>query len=301
MLWKARPKYSPDTLTGLLNALENVRTAALGLLTTVLAPVAITLMAIGYVESLASAIGSIFTGLTGGATNAAVQPAALTPIAALSTVNTLTPDTTYPAEVAAALGAVSAAIAATSAPTQAAAVAPGGSTTAPTAVDGRITANLILSAVSAMAVHASDPAPGPMITLAAEMLALADAIQAASTIDFDSQQEAMQWLTKLLAALIALAKQAAALAVSEPTAAGSAWRSLEASKAALSDDMNALIGRLPSVTTFTAPTSVPVWLLAQYLAGDAPDTVVAVYLDLVQRNQILNPAVAPAGPLEVLL
>ena len=64
--------------------------------------------------------------------------------------------------------------------------------------------------------------------------------------------------------------------------------------------MNAAIGSLPAVTAFTPPPGVPVWVLAQYLAGDDPSRVIAAYRDLIARNDIYHPAVPPPGPFEVL-
>lgn len=297
------PRTPPavDTLTLLLNAAEDLRTQATQLLATVLAPAAITLAAIGYVERFASSLATLWRGLVGNARDPQVAAAAAAPIAALSTVNALPVGSTYPAALAAVLAAPSAAIAGTSTPVLPAAVAPGGSVSPPAAVDGRITAGLILSACAGVAAKGSDPAPGPTVAAAAQLLAVADAISAASDIDFSSQQEAGQWQTRLNAALDTATAQTAALAAIWPTAAGTAWRSLAAMQAALAADMTATIGRLPPVVRFTAPGSVPVWVLAQYLSGDRPDQVVAAYLDLVQRNDIAHPAVAPAGDLEVLL
>ena len=291
---------APDTLSDLLDSLEDLRTQATALLATALAPAAITLMAVGYVERFAGLLATVWLGLVGDARDPQVGAAAAAPIAALNLVNALTADATYPAAIAGALGAVSAAIGATSTPVRPAAVAPGGSVTPPAAVDGRITAGLMLSAIGTMAAKGSDPAPGPTVAAAAQMLALADAVSAASDIAFSSQQEAAQWQAKLNAALDTAAAQAALLAAGQATAGGAAWRTLVAAKAALAADMTATIGRLPAVTRFTAPGSVPVWLLAQYLSGDKPGQIVAVYQDLVARNAIRHPAAAPAGALEVL-
>ena len=55
------------------------------------------------------------------------------------------------------------------------------------------------------------------------------------------------------------------------------------------------------MVAFTPPVTAPVWLIAQYLAGDTPARVLPVYLDLVKRNGIINPGAPQSGPLEVLL
>jgi len=312
---------APDTLQDLLSSLDDVRDAAGGLLDAVLAPAALTVAAIGVVDGVAGtaigawngllavvgapiAVSAALAGTTAAAVasaNALVQTAAAAPLAVLAAVGDLAFDVTYAGSVAAAFGGVSAAIAGTSTPEIPAAVAPGGATATPAAVDGRITANLILGAAAALTTASAAPATQRAVTLAAQALALADAVSAASDIPFESQQEAATWQQNLTAALSGTATQAALLAASQATAAGTLWRSLVAAQSALAADMTAAIGRLPAVITFTAPGPAPVWLIAQYLAGDTPSRVVPVYLDLVARNGIVNPGAPVPGPLEVLL
>jgi hypothetical protein len=72
-------------------------------------------------------------------------------------------------------------------------------------------------------------------------------------------------------------------------------------QAALAADMTATIGRLPAVQTLTLAAPASLWLIAQYLVGDTPGLVLPTYLDLRARNDIINPAVPPPGPLEVLV
>ena len=250
--------------------------------------------------NVANAAIATWTGLLAPAT-ALVATAAAAPLAALGTIEDLAFDATYAGNVASLFGAVSAAIAGASTPQIPAAVAPGGSTATPVAVDGRITATLILAAAATMTAPSSAPAITQAVTLATQALALADAVSAASDIPFESQQEAATWQQNLNAAMGAAATQAALLAATQATAAGTLWRSLVAAQSALAADMNATIGRLPAVVTFTPPVTAPVWLIAQYLAGDTPARVLPVYLDLVSRNGIINPGVPQSGPLEVLL
>ena len=169
------------------------------MLAQVLAPVVMTLAAIGAVErfcqsaattwlSLTSGIGANplagFGGL--GVTTPTVYadtitPAAAAPIAALSTVPALPTDATFAPAVCGLLSSVSGAAAATSNPVVPAAVAPGGSTAAPVAVDGphhrqRDPARGRRDGP----LFATTPAPGPALAVVAQSLALADAVTAAS-------------------------------------------------------------------------------------------------------------------------
>jgi prophage DNA circulation protein len=299
-LWDPPDPPSPDTYQDLSDSLDDITSSAEGLLAAVFAPIALTLAAVGLVENFADTAIGIWNTAVAGA-NATIGAAVAPPIATLGAIETLTTDETYPGNVAAAFSGVSGAIAQTSAPIIPAVVAPGGSTALPIAVDGRITATIILAAVTAIAALPTGQPSAPALSLAVQALALADAVRCASNITFDSQQEAATWQQTLTTALSATATQAASLAATQATAAGTLWRSLVAAQSSLAADMNATIGRLPAVTVFTPPQPAPVWLLAQYLAGDTPGSVLAVYLDLVKRNSIINPAVPQAGPLEVLL
>lgn len=299
MPWRTPAPALPDTLAALEGALDDVRTGAGALLDAVLAPAALSLAAIGYVERFGNAMAAQWTLLAGDA-GGAVAAAAVAPVAALGTINTVSPLDDYADGVTALLSAVGTAIAAASTPVAPAAVAPGGNTALPVPVDGRIAANLLLSAAAFASGYAADPAPGPALSAVQQSLALCDAVGAASDIAFASQQEARTWLGTLDAALATAAAQAAVLAATQATAGGALWRALTAARAALAADMSAIIGRLPAVATFTLARVAPLWLIAQHLAGDDPSQVVPTYLDLASRNAIANPGAVPPGILEVL-
>jgi prophage DNA circulation protein len=300
-------RYTPaqppaiSTLQSLLNAVEDTQLAVDQFLAATLAPAVLTLAAIGMVQGYVNLVAAEWTVLTNSAADAAVQPAAVAPIAAMGTVATVTVDANYGANVAGLLGGVPAAIAGTSAPIMPAAVAPGGSTATPVAVDPRVTATAILAVLPTMVPAATAAAPGPALSLAAQALALSYAVQAASDIQFSSQQEASAWFSELATPLAAAATLAASLVPTQATAAGTLWRALVALQAALAADMTATIGRLPAVETLTLGSPAPLWLIAQYLVGDTPGLVLPTYLDLLQRNDVINPAVPPPGPLEVLV
>lgn len=295
----------PDTLQGLLNSLRALRTAVYQMLATVLAPVALVLSAVSQVESLAGEVAGVLGGLIAPCGNPLVGIAGALPIALLADIAGSPLDATFATSVGDRLSGPSAAIAGTSTPAIPAAVASGGSITTPDPVDGRITATLLLSAVSQLGAVTLSGAPiqippGPALILCAQTFMLADATSAASAIDFDSQQEAIVWRDKVSAAIDAATLAAQKLVPASATAASALWRSLIAARAAWIANMNSTIGSLPPVVTFTPPARLPVWVLAQFLAGDDPSAIVATYRDLIKRNGIVHPAEPPSGPLEVL-
>lgn len=299
------PKTPPDSLQALLFALEDMRTAAYAMLASVLAPIALTLTVVSQVEALMGEVASVLGGLIIACSSPLVGLAGALPIGLLSSIDSTPFDANYAGAVGDLLTGPSAAIAGTTTPAIPSAVAPGGSAVTPTPVDGRVTAALILSTVSqiGMATLSSAPIqipPGPTLILCAQTIMLADATSAASAIDFDSQQEAITWRDQVVTAYDAAILAAAALVPGAPAPASALWRGLIAAKAAWIADMNADVGRLPAVEIFTPPSSAPVWIYAQYLSGDNPSAIFAVWRDLVQRNGIFHPATPAPGPLEVL-
>lgn len=304
-LYKPRPIPAPDTLQGLLNQISALRTAALQMLATILAPIALTLSTIAQVEAMAGEVATILGSLVGAVSSPLVGIAGGLPIALLTGVNTTPPDGDYPARVGALLAAPTSAIAGTTTPIIPSAVAPGGSITTPDPVDGRVTATLILAAQQQLGAVTLTNAPivippGPALILAVRTLMVADATYCADQIAFVSQGEATDWRDRITAAIDAAILAAAALASTYPTAAAALWRALLAARAAWIAEMNSIVGSLARVITFTPPAGVPVWVLAQFLAGDDPASLPGVYRDLIARNGIVHPAEPPPGPFEVL-
>lgn len=297
-LFHPRQPQATDTLQGLLDALTDLRTAALGFLRRILRPIALVLSIVGRVERLAGEVASVFAGLILSARNPLVGLAGSLPVGLLSGIGGVAPGDGYADAVGGMLAAPSAAIAATTTPTKPSAVAPGGVTAMAEPVDGRVTAGLILSASAAIA-PASGAVDAP-IRVAIQATMIADAVQAASDIEFESQQEAIAWRDRIAAALDAAAARVAELVVVEPTEAGKLWRGLVAARAAWLADMTETIGRLPPVLTIEMPTPTPVWLIAHHLVGDDPARMLSTYRDIVGRNDIRHPAEPPAGPLEAL-
>ena len=305
MRYTPRPSPGLDTLQGLLSAVSMIKTAATELLALLLSPLALVLGVVSQVEALGGQMQTLFGSLTAVASDPTVGPAAAPAIALLGTIQTTPPDANYAGTVTALLAGPGAAVAQTSAPLIPAAVAPGGSTVTPTPVDGRVTAQLLLTVVTQLGAATLTGAPiqippGPSLILAAQCLILADATTTAEGIAFTSQQEAMSWRDTITAAIDAATAAAAALTSSQPAAAAGLWRALMAARAAWIADMNTIIGTLPAVQTLIPPAAVPVWRLAQYLAGDTPGAVANTYYDIIARNGIWNPAAPGPGPFEVL-
>jgi prophage DNA circulation protein len=300
-----RPPTQTDTLQALLDALNAVDAAANAMLAEVLAPLALGLSAISQVESLAGDMASTLGTLIAACSNPLVGLAGALPISLLSSLAGVTAGVDYATTVAAVLSAPTQAIAQTSAPLIPAAVASGGTTATPVPVDGRVTATLILSAASTISVATASGAPvnippGPALIVSVQAFMLADATNAASTIAFTSQQEATTWRNQVAAAISAAIATAAGLIGTSPVQAATLWSALITARAAWISDMNTTIGRLPPVVIFTPPGAAPVWVLAQYLAGDDPTKVIPLYFDIIQRNCITHPAEPGPGPFEVL-
>ena len=298
--WLARQPPAVDTLQGILDAIADLQTQCRSWLRSVLRPLGLVLGVIGFVERLAQTLRGTWDVLAGAASDTSLKNLLSPFTAALSLSNTLPIDTAYPDAIADRIAGPSAAVAAAGTPAIPAAVALGGSLVTPVAVDPRVTTALLLQAAATMA-PADITVPGSPVALVAMAYALGDAVLAGSDIPFQSQQDALFWQARLNAALDQAAALAALYAQTDPINAGPIWRALLALRAALAADMTVTIGRLPPVKIFANPAAMPTWLLAMHLAGDNPDRLVAVYRDLLTRNDIAHPAVAPAGNLEVLL
>lgn len=288
------------TLQSLLDGLSDLRAAARSLLRQILAPAALVLSTIGQVTSLAGEMATLFGRLILSTRAPLVGITGSAPIGLLKTLAGVPLDDDYPDTVADRMAGPAAAIAGTSLPVLPAAVAPGGSTTLPEAVDPRITAGLILDVVTGIAPLATAPLARQQLAACAQALMLAEAATAASDIAYDSQQDAAAWRDRIAAALDAAATLAVSLVPGQPTAAAALWRGLVDARAAWLSDMTTTIGRLPAVRRFTPREQVPAWVLAHYLVGDDPSQVLGVWNDLVRRNDLRHPALPPPGPLETL-
>ena len=298
--WSPRRPPSVDTLQGILDQVADLQTQLRSWLRGILRPLGMVLGAVGALQHLTQMLRGTWDTLAAAAADTSLKNLLAPFSASLGLANTLPVDSAYPDAIADRIAAPSAAVAAACTPEVPAAVAPGGSLNTPDAMDPRVTTALLLQAAATMA-PADTTATGSAVSLVAMAYALGDAVKAGSDIPFQSQQDALSWQARLNAALDRAAALAALYAQTDPINAAPVWRALLALRAALSADMTATIGRLPAVKVFANPATMPTWLLAMHLTGDNPDDLVAVYRDLLARNDIAHPAFAPAGNLEVLL
>ncbi|MCX5497330.1 DNA circularization N-terminal domain-containing protein [Kaistia dalseonensis] len=138
------------------------------------------------------------------------------------------------------------------------------------------------------------------IRLAAELAALAQAVRAAAEIDYESRQDATDWLDRLSNAIDRANAGAVDLAPLAPASAALAMDALSSMASALSRDMHEVIGRLPSVYRLAPPSVVSAWLIAQHVAGDDPGAVTAMMNDIVRRNRLRHPGLVSPDGVEVL-
>ena len=303
-----------SSLDALLDDITGAYSAAQSYLAQALAPVATAIWLVGQVESYFATLQAYWQVNTGavptyGAPGNPQLAAACAPaIAALPNVETVAPSSTYGAGVYTLLAAVPAAVVAASTPVQASAVGPGDAAVVATPIDGRITmAALVAASSSAAARFTSASATTLSLALTQAAITAIAAAQAATTIAWDSAQEAETALGTLVVALDAAATQAAVAAaptVSTSLAAvmaGQLWAALEDTRRTLIADLNQVIGRLPQVQTVTTIAQLSAWTLANMLAGDNPALILPAYQDLVSRNDVRHPAIVAPGTLELLL
>lgn len=144
------------------------------------------------------------------------------------------------------------------------------------------------------------------ITLVAAVGCMTQAIATTAAIQYASRQDALATRDALVSALDALAAGVvAAAAVTQgngiaPAAVADLYSAIQSTRAATYADMSAQSGRLPSIVSVTVPREMSVWTLAYALAGDTPDQVATAVADLVVRNAISQPAIVPAGTVDVL-
>jgi prophage DNA circulation protein len=289
-----------DTLSQLETQLDALTADAQNWLANVLSPLSNVLGAFGYAQSWLSNVAGVVNNVIASTPSAgAILSAATSAISELTSIVTA-PSAAWAALTATNVMAVPAAIAGACTPTLPSAVAPGGATTAAQAADPVDTVNTLLAAVPGVVAGSSANAPGPALSAAFQAALVGAAVQAASDIVYTSQQQAQAQAAVLYAALDSAAVAAGIAAQMDPANAAPVWRDLVSIKAALSADLNSLIGRLPAVVTINIPRTMPAWLIAQYISGDDPDQLLATYQDIITRNNITNPALVPPGPLEVL-
>lgn len=176
---------------------------------------------------------------------------------------------------------------------QAAALSPSARAKAATAIS--LSAALTMAARSAP----SDADAALLLGAAGELLAGA-ARQTAHT-DFASRQDAAAYRRRLVDALAALIEQTETIGVETyQSSVSELIRSARRVSAAVVTEIHEVVGRLPSVLSFSAAGTQDAWQIAQHVAGDRPSQIENVYLDIVIRNRPSHPAMLEAGSVEVL-
>jgi len=149
----------------------------------------------------------------------------------------------------------------------------------------------------------------PSVSDSAKLIAMASttvALMADQTlnINFSSRAEAINWRSKITNSLNAL--QETSQFQSNPMSSklyGAAMsdlsRSAIAVSSALHDDINEVIGRLPTLHALNLERSEDAFLIAHHLFGDRPSSVEAGYRSIVKRNRPRHPAQVEAGIIEV--
>ncbi|MBR0681907.1 hypothetical protein GXW74_15540 [Roseomonas eburnea] len=303
--WVERATAPLDTLGQVLAEIDSLKAEARALLRRVLAPLLLPLAAIGAVNSYANEARSLWTGLLSGGRGAGAILTLLpgTALPGLSAVGGLPIDEAYGDAVTDALQAVPDGISAAAVAGDAPAIGPAAEAASigtVATVDPVAATDILLSALDGLGLSAANPAPGPALALVGRAQALAAAVGTATGISYETRQDAVAWRARIDGALAALAGSAASVASAASggqTSAGpgAMWRAVTDLRAAWARDMNERIGRLPSLERIAPPRAVPLWLLAQHIAGADPGRVVSQYEDLVRRNRLRHPAILDAG------
>lgn len=291
---------SQDTLSVLGDKLTSLTTDVQTWLAAAMTPAVGAVAAFGYIQSFLNNSVGIFSNVVSLTASAGeIGPAVSGELSGLtSAIGTSVGN--FPSTASAAVTALMAAWAGSATPTQPSAVAPGGTMTPAPAADPTDVTTTLLAALPSVVAQASGPAPAPALSAGLQAAIVGSAVQAASNINYASQQDAIAMAGTLYDALDQAIGAAATAAATDPLNAPTVWRDLVAVKAALAADMNTLIGRLPAVVMINIARTIPVWLLAQYVSGDDPSSVFGTWQDIINRNSVKHPAMLPAGPVEVL-
>lgn len=289
-----------DTLSALETQLDALTADAQNWLASAMAPAVGGIAAFGYIQSwLNNAVQIFSTAVQLTASAGEIGPAVAGTIAGLTNA-IASPVGSFPATASAAALAMVGAFSGSATPPVPSAVAPGGATTAAAAADPGDVVTTLLATVPGLVALASGAVPAPALSAALLAAAVGGAVQAASNINYTSQQDAYAEQALLMTAIDTATNAVMVQAAADPLNATPVWRDLVGLKGALAADMNALIGRLPAVVIINTTQVMPVWLLAQYVSGDTPSQVFATYMDIIARNTVRHPAMLQPGAIEVL-
>ncbi len=119
--------------------------------------------------------------------------------------------------------------------------------------------------------------------------------------DYQSSQQAQAFRARATSAIDGLTDMLEGVASSSFLPAVSQLRRAARDlQAALIEDINETIGRLPAVLIFRPERPLDSWQLAQHVFGDNPSAIEAAYEDIVTRNNPRHPAALQPGDVEVL-
>lgn len=294
-----RPPIRLDTLGQLLALLDAIREGVRRLIRFILAPIRLALSlvraVVGFVGSMVGLFRSTIATVRGLINLPRQLGATFTDLFA---VGGLRLDQSYGRSVVARIEAPGAVIRQAGLPRLNPAVGVfGGSLSVAPTVETAAATRLLLTVAAGVRGDATVPAG---LRLGTQALLVADAVQLGVQAPFATRADAQAMRATLDAALVVLATDAAAAAVTEPAYAGALWQQVAAIRAGLARDMSERIGRLPAVQTLVLPGAAPTWLVANHLAGDAPGRILGQYQQLVSRNRPRRPARLAAGDIEVL-
>lgn len=154
-------------------------------------------------------------------------------------------------------------------------------------VDTNFTANTTTQSLRAVNNSATD--------LLTQIAAISSAAKAVAYTDFTSKSEAVSVRSDLLNTMASLRTTAGAQRWSN------SYTSLGGLMAAVNNDINTGLGRLPDTVTIRNQFVRPSLALAYRIYGDNPSRVVTKADDLVTRNAIVHPCFIPAEDLEVII
>ncbi|WP_215762860.1 DNA circularization N-terminal domain-containing protein [Acetobacter sp. P1H12_c] len=303
-----------DTLTSVLTQADALVDSAVMAMRSVLSVLTLPLALVSAVSNVVSVAHGVWDAVTGSTAALPVRTAASAPLAALAggvSVPATNSDTTYADSVATLLAGVPAAVAQSVSPTASAAIAPADAVSGVDEddIDPAVATTLLITAVQSLrtagqtaAEQAADPASVRGLMLGATLLTAAQAVAAASSLTYASQDDALSWRDRLLAMLDDLIDDIETLAGTNGAAVpiSGMLGALRDSKAAITADISERLGRLPAVIAVPVPRQMSAWLVAYAVAGDVPANVEAVWTDMVQRNGLRLPAVSGPGTVRVL-
>lgn len=130
---------------------------------------------------------------------------------------------------------------------------------------------------------------------------LAGAARQTAYAEYSSRQDATGFRGRIVETLSRLVEQTETVGTEAYQSAGSELiRSARRVSAAIVVEIHEVVGRLPSVLSFSVSRPQDAWQIAQHVAGDRPSRIDDVYLDIINRNRPSHPAMLEAGSVEVL-